>query len=325
MSTIFDGTNFDLSILKCTPIKPMAMGKVSNLVTTLSNDSLTLRTPSMATWGAKEVQEVLSGKGPDGKPLTKGTGKWTLNLQFTKGEYKTDKETAFLAQMQALETRIIEIARDNSKDWFGKQLSTDVIEEKIYPVLKYPKEPGTEIPNKNSPPFLGLKLPCWKGVWQTSVFDEDKTPLYIKGETPEGVTPLDFLTNDSKIPFHVTCLIQCGGIWFTGGRVSVTWNLKQVMIKKAERARISDSVCMLSIDDSESGANNSAPTAEKSVVLVDDDDSEDENLIDDDSRVKPEQLKEEQQEFEEQEEEPAITPPPAPVAVTKKRSTKKTG
>lgn len=307
MSTIFDGTNIDLNMLKCTPIKPMPMGRVSNLITTLSSESLTIRTPSMATWGAKEVHEVLPGKTADGKPLTKGTGKWTLNLQFTKGEYKTEKETAFLEQLVALEHKLLELAKEKSQDWFGKQLSMDVIEEKIYPMLKYPKDPVTQLPLKTSPPFLSLKLPCWKGVWQTSVFDAEKNPLYVKGESPDHVSPLDFLTNDSKIPFHATCLIQCGGIWFTGGRVSITWNLKQIMVQKPEINSISDSICVLSLDDKLSTSTAAVEkVVEKPITEVDDD------YDDNDSRGKPEETQIE----EEQPSEPVITAP-------KKRGAKK--
>jgi hypothetical protein len=30
----------------------------------------------------------------------------------------------------------------------------------------------------------------------------------------------------------VICLLQCGGLWFVNGKVSITWNLKQAIVQK---------------------------------------------------------------------------------------------
>jgi hypothetical protein len=31
---------------------------------------------------------------------------------------------------------------------------------------------------------------------------------------------------------QVICLVQCGGLWFVNGKVSITWNLKQAMVQR---------------------------------------------------------------------------------------------
>jgi len=250
MSTaIIDGTNIDLSVFSYSAPKPNAAGgKVVNLYNKLSKESLTISVPLMGSWGAQESKEVI-GKGADGKAITKGTGKYTMSLQFSKGQYTTPDADLFLAQMKLVEDKIKQDAMINSKEWFGKVInSMDVMDEKISPMLKYPKVKNSEERNMDEPPSLTVKLPCWKDVWQTSVFDEDYNQLYVKGKT-ETSTPLDFLVNTSKAPIQVIGLIQCGGLWFVGSpaKVSVTWNLKQVIVRKPKTSSIPDDTCFLTV------------------------------------------------------------------------------
>jgi len=287
MSTnaIVDGTNIDLSVFSySTPKANPAGGKVVNLINKHAKESLTIAVPLMGSWGAQESKEVV-GKAADGKPITRGTGKYTMSLQFSKGQYTTPDADKFLEQMKRVEQKIKQDVMTYSREWFGKEIkSMDVMDEKISPMLKYPKIKGTEERNLHEPPSLTLKLPCWKDVWQTSVFDEDYNQLYVKGKTEPGVTPLDFLVNTSKAPIQVIALIQCGGLWFVGSpvKVSVTWNLKQVIVRKPKRSSISDDTCFLSIRPSDMAALKAAPQPEfeqddNSVsALVEDSDNEEE-------------------------------------------------
>jgi hypothetical protein len=160
----------------------------------------------------------------------------------------------------------------------------DVMDEKISPMLKYPKFKGSEERNLEEPPSLTLKLPCWKDVWQTSVFDEDYNQLYVKGKTEPGVTPLDFLVNTSKAPIQVIALIQCGGLWFVGSpaKVSVTWNLKQVIVRKPKTSSIADDTCFLTVRPSDLQTLKATPQPEIEQhdntvsALVEDSDNEEE-------------------------------------------------
>jgi hypothetical protein len=284
-NAIIDGTNIDLSVFSYSAPKPNpAGGKVVNLYNKHAKESLTIAVPLMGSWGAQESKEVV-GKGADGKPVTKGTGKYTMSLQFSKGQYTTPDADKFLEQMKLVEQKIKQDAMTYSKEWFGKEIkSMDVMDEKISPMLKYPKIKGTEERNLEEPPSLTVKLPCWKDVWQTSVFDEDYNQLYVKGKTDAGVTPLDFLVNTSKAPIQVIALIQCGGLWFVGSpaKVSVTWNLKQVIVRKPKTSSIADDTCFLTVRPGDREVLKSLPETEveqndHSVsALVEDSDGEEE-------------------------------------------------
>lgn len=233
-SAILDGTNIDTSVFSYTaPKANPAGGKVVNLMNKNFKESLTFSTPLILTWGAQE------GKDQQGN----FTGKWTMSLQFPNSEYPNADCDAFLREIKKVETKIKEDAMVYSKDWFGKEIkSMEVMEEKFNVMLRYPKlEKGKDALDYSKPPTLTAKLPCWKGVWQPEIYDEEGTPLYVKGKTASHVTPLEFL----KPKTHVIGLLQCGGLWFVNGKVSITWNLKQAITQKPRSSAITEGVCFL--------------------------------------------------------------------------------
>jgi len=233
-SAILDGTNIDTSVFSYSAPKAHAAGgKVVNLQNKNFRESLTFSTPLILTWGAQE------GKDQQGNL----TGKWTMSLQFPNSEYSNPDAEAFLASIKNLEDKVKKDAMVYSKEWFGKEIkSMEVMDEKFNAMLKYPKvEKGKAELDYNKPPTLTAKIPCWSGVWQSEIYDEEGNPLYVKGKTAAHVTPLDFL----KSRTHVIALLQCGGLWFINGKVSITWNLKQAIVQKPKTSTITEGVCFL--------------------------------------------------------------------------------
>ena len=218
--TIIDGTNINTSVFSYSAPKAHASGgKVVNLYNKFSRESLTISTPLLLTWGAQE------SKDQQGNAL----GKWTMSLQFPNSEYPNADGEAFLANMRALESKVKADAMTYSKDWFGKSItSPEVMDEKFNVLLRHPKVKGTQEPDLSKAPTMTVKLPCWSNVWKSEIYDEDGAPLYVNGKTNSHLNPLEFL----KPKTHVICLIQCGGLWFVNGKVSITWNLKQAIVQK---------------------------------------------------------------------------------------------
>jgi hypothetical protein len=233
-SAIIDGTNIDTSLFSYSaPKANPSGGKVVNIYNKNFRESLTLSTPLMITWGAQEGLD--QAKNP--------TGKFTMSLQFPNKEYSNPDAEAFLNSMRSLESKIKADALTYSKEWFGKTItSADVMDEKFNVMLRHPKkEKGSVEPDLSKPPTLTIKIPCWKGVWQSEIYDEEGTPLFLKGKSPTHLSPLDFI----KSKTHVICLIQCGGLWFVNGKVSITWNLKQAIVQKPKSSAITEGVCFL--------------------------------------------------------------------------------
>jgi len=228
-----DGTRLNTkvlsSVMSYSAIKAHASGgQVINLYNKLARESLAIKTPFLMTWGAQEAMDQQNNK----------LGKWSMSLQFPSDEYPNESGKAFLASMIALESKIKDDAMEHSKDWFGKTCtSRETMDEKFNPMLKYPRVKGNprEV-DYSKAPTLTVKLPCWSKVWKTNVYDENKKPLFTSGVSSGD--PLEFLPSRSQ----VKCLIQCGGLWIVNGKVSITWNVMQVLV---QRPTIRTDMCLL--------------------------------------------------------------------------------
>ena len=131
--------------------------------------------------------------------------------------------------MKNLEAKIKSDAMTYSKEWFGKTItSTEVMDEKFNVMLRHPKIKGSLEPDLSKAPTLSVKIPCWSKVWKSEIYDEEGEPLFVSGKVNTHLSPLEFI----KPKGQVICLIQCGGLWFINGKVSITWNLKQAIVQK---------------------------------------------------------------------------------------------
>uniref|UniRef100_A0A6C0ICW2 Uncharacterized protein n=1 Tax=viral metagenome TaxID=1070528 RepID=A0A6C0ICW2_9ZZZZ len=253
-NAIIDGTNIDVNVLSYSaPKANPSGGKVVNLYNKYVKESLTISTPLILTWGAQEGMD--QQKNP--------TGKYTMSLQFPNTEYPNADCDAFLDNLRKLEQKIKSDALTYSKEWFGKTItSSDVMDEKFNIMLRHPKkEKGSAELDYNKPPTVTVKIPCWKGVWQSEIYDEDGEPLFIKGKSATHLSPLDFL----KPKTHVICLIQCGGLWFVNGKVSITWNLKQAIVQKPKTSYITEGTCFLRIKPAEKEKLKTLPPPEDEI------------------------------------------------------------
>ena len=251
---IIDGTNINTSLFSYSAPKAHASGgKVVNLYNKNVRESLTISTPLILTWGAQE------GKDTQGNM----TGKWTMSLQFPNTEYSNADAEAFLKSIRALEAKVKADAMTYSKEWFGKTItSAEVMDEKFNVMLRHPKkEKGSAEMDLSKPPTLTVKIPCWSGVWQSEIYDENMEPLFIKGKSTADVSPLKFLTPKT----HVICLLQCGGLWFVNGKVSITWNLKQAIVQKPKTSAIAEGTCFLRIKPADKEKLRSLPPPEDDV------------------------------------------------------------
>ena len=270
--SIVDGTKINTDVFSYSAPKAHASGgKVVNLYNKYFKESLTISTPLMLTWGAQEGQE---------QGTKKPTGKWTMALQFPNKEFPNEDAEAFLQSMRALENKVKQDAMAHSKEWFGKEIkSAEVIDEKFNVMLRHPKkEKGSVEMDLNKSPTITIKVPCWKGVWQSEIYDEEGNPLFLKGKSPTHMSPLDFLKPKS----HLICLIQCGGLWFVNGKVSITWNLKQAIVQKPKSSSIVEGTCFLKPKAADVQRLKSLPPPEEDVdpegavatTIVDDSDEE---------------------------------------------------
>ena len=267
---IIDGTNINTECFSYSaPKAHESGGKVVNVYNKYFKESLTISSPLILTWGAQEGVDTAK----------KPTGKYTMSLQFPNADFPNPDCEAFLRSMRALEAKIKADALANSKEWFGKVITNpEIIDEKFNVMLRHPKFKGTDEPDVSKAPTLTVKVPCWKGVWKSEIYDEDGEPLYVNGKTASSITPLDFL----KPKTHVICLIQCGGSWFVNGKFSITWNLKQAIVQKPKASM--EGQCFIKLKSADKEKLKALPPVEHDDVdpdgavatIVEDSDEEEE-------------------------------------------------
>jgi hypothetical protein len=251
--TIVDGTLFNSNNIIYTSIKANEKGgKSLNILNKSTKTGLRLSTPLMLTWGASEFVN------PEGQ----GNGKYEMSLQFPQDEYSNEDCNALLNNLKALETKIKEDALIHSKDWFGKvHKSGDIIEELFTPMLKYPKIKGTSEFDYTKKPTLRLKLPQWENTWKVEIYDEEGLPLFPNKDNG-NITPLDYL----KKGVMVASVIQCGGIWFTNGKFTITWKLLQAVVQKP-KASINGQ-CLIKLKPSDKDKLKSVEPIEETDDLI---------------------------------------------------------
>ena len=268
-SMIISGTDFkgtDCTYGKATANKS-GQGK-SVAILGPNRKPIYLSTPLMLTWGLNEND-------------FDGRKSYDMALQFPSENYPNAEASAFLDNLEQLEEKILNDAVINSKEWFNKPNQPRVVVEALYTrFMKRRKDPNTMEPDMTAAPTLRVKIPFWEGKHNIELYDENQHQIY---PNDEGHTPMDLVQKGS----NVALIIQCGGIWFAGGKFGVTWKLFQGAVKpkaslrgkchislsSGDKAKMSQ-VVNNSDDDADEGAvANSNAVDHVQVVDSDDEDS----------------------------------------------------
>lgn len=233
MASLFlNGVSDDLvtSINIGTPKANASGGKSIPIFNKLARTGLKISTPMMLTWGVNEND-------------FDGTGKKTydMSLQFPSAEYATDDTTAFLENIKRLETFVKEQACVNSKLWFGKIQSAEVVDAFWTPMLRYPKDKSTGDFDYSKSPTFRVKLPYWDGTFKFEVFNVNGESVFPK----DDAKIMDVIPKSSDVKI----ILQCGGIWFAGGKFGITWKPFQVVVKP--KRQLTSGVCHLMMTEKE--------------------------------------------------------------------------
>ena len=229
-------------------------GKSVGILNAATNSVLNVQTPLMLTWGVNENTDKKTGE----------IQSYTMALQFPSDEYKTPQVNKFFAAMQQFEAKIKRDAIANSKEWFGKAMSSEVINAIFTPMLYYSKNPQTGEPDHSKNPTLKVKLPFYDGEWKgIEIYDTENNTLFPGNS--EGKTPKDIIIKGSD----VSLIMTCGGLWFAGGAFGVTWRLFQAVLKPKATLR---GRCHIVLDEDEQ-KRIAAPSKSSASSAHHDDDS----------------------------------------------------
>lgn len=262
MASLFlNGVSDDLStaINLGTPKVNASGGKNIPIFNKVARSGLKLSTPMMLTWGVNEND-------------FDGTGKksYDMSLQFPSPEYATPDTTAFLENLKRLELFLKEQACANSKAWFGKVQSAEVVEAFWTPMLRYPKDKTTGDLDYSKSPTFRVKIPFWDGKFKFEAFNVQGEMVFPK----ENANIMDVIPKGSDVKI----ILQCGGIWFAGGKFGVTWKPFQMVIKP--KVQLAHGVCHLMVSESELVKKEKEPMAMamEQILVESDEDPEQEYM-----------------------------------------------
>ena len=262
---ILNGSTFNVQeISYSTPRVSPQGGKNIKILNSVSRRWMMLTTPLMDTYGASDYTDPNTGV---------GNGRYSMSLFFKSG---TPEVLSFLQNMERMEEKIKADALKNSKAWFGKVYSSPEVLEALWsPILKYSKDPATGEPNKSKAPYMNVKIQKYTEKWNCEVYDEKGNILY-PNDSDATVSPLDSLPSSTEK--RVRCVIQCGGLWITNGKFTVTWELKQVSVQSQRPPIMGQKKCYVMIDESPAPScavvEEPVITTVKNEVLVEDSDDE---------------------------------------------------
>jgi hypothetical protein len=228
-----------------------------------------------------------------------GQAKHSINLSFN-GYQQEGEVKSFFDAVSSLDNSVIDQAVTNSKSWFGKQLSREVIQAFYTPSIKFGKDSS-----KDYPPTIKLNLRRNGDAYETKFYD-------LTGKPYRGI-PVDEMLGKGAL---LTALIEASDIWIAGsGKFNIRWNVSQIIVHKVPS---SGAEFAFKLPGMTANATSSAAAATEDLA---------DNQVEDDEDATPSRPSvlaavlpqaASQEEEDEDAEEEAPPPPPQP-KVTKKK------
>lgn len=213
-------TEFEPSKIRYAAPKQNAKGGKNVRIKDDTDKTLALSTPLMLTWGF------------DKKIDDNGKVSYIVSIQFPREDDATEEQNIFLEKMKELEKKVIDDTVENSVEWLeDNDMDVKSAKKLMYPILKYPKNKETKAFDYSRPPSMKIKIPFYDDKFNVNLFDTDRNTIFSSG-TYEPKTPDDCFENLVPKLSRMSMIIQCGGIWFTGGKFSVTFRIQQGMVSR---------------------------------------------------------------------------------------------
>ena len=200
--TAFDGRNVRFSPLE----KNKKGGKIVNVFYEGPEGGkrrIIMQTPIVSIpFGVTPYQEVSTGE----------IQSYSIDISFRN--VTTDPKMAdFLDRMRGLDDILLEAGVANSKEWFGKPMNKELVQEFCRKLIKEPSNP-------QYPPTMKVKVQLVNGEPSALFFDENRNPV-----------KLDYFTKGT------TCkmIMELSSVWFVNKNFGITWRLVQAAVVSRPR------------------------------------------------------------------------------------------
>lgn len=234
----------------------------------VNKNYLTIQGPLTFTYGTNKIVDETSGR-----------ESFNIAMQHPSEGYGSKSSHLFYEKVKAFEDKFLDDAVKNSKEWFNKQMSREVIEALYSPILKYPYIKGTKDRDYSRAPTQSVKFSYYDGKFNVKLHDMEGGPIF--NSKTELDKPFEELIPRGS---HIAPIIQCKGVWFVGGKFGVSFQVVQAVIKVPERIQDHDE-CLVRLDDDDLEEAKKITKREKEALnkQVDDEDDEIDDVAVDDS------------------------------------------
>lgn len=141
------------------------------------------------------------------------TSKYSLDFSF-KDKETDDKVASFYSTLESIDDFMIQHAVTNSKEWFGKKMSAEVVKELYRPLIKESKDPAKYAST------IKYKIRSNGDKLNVEAFDDNKE-----------VFDMDNFVAGSK----ARALIELTSIWFVNKQFGCTFTTLSLQVSKPEK------------------------------------------------------------------------------------------
>ena len=198
--------NIDANQITFDPVRKNALG--GNVVYLKHKDAprLQIQTPAVAApFGMSTFTDEKTG-----------AVKYSLDISF-RGMESEPKIQEFHDKMLSIDEMLIKEGVAHSKEWFGKKMSKEVIQEFYRPLVKPSKDP------EKYAPTMKFKIPQGR---------DDSISVDCYNHEKQKVDIMEALVPGMKIQG----ILECSSVWFVGKNMyGISWRLVQVKLHKSEK------------------------------------------------------------------------------------------
>lgn len=151
-----------------------------------------------------------------GSDVVGAAEKYSLQLSL-KGN--TESSRNFIKFLESMQMLILDEGVKNSKEWFKKTYSKEVLQELLTQLIVYPKNKEGDIVD-TYPPTFKLSIPVVDGLVKCDCFDD-------KGD---AIT----VSNISKSS-EVSAIVKIQGLWFAGSKFGLSCKVVQLRVQQPTR------------------------------------------------------------------------------------------
>ena len=205
-NTIVLPKNFDVNELSFDSVKKNAMGGNVVYFKYEGHPKVIMQTPVVsAPFGLSTYTDDKTG-----------AVKYSLDISF-RGMEEDPKIQLFHDKMAAFDDYLMDSAVSNSKEWFGKKQSKEVVENFYRPLVKPSKDPS-----KYAPTMKFKIMTKRDGTIDVDAYDGQKQKVNLQ----------DVLTSGVKLQ----AIIEAGSVWFVNKTMfGISWKLVQVKVLPSDK------------------------------------------------------------------------------------------